>query len=94
MRVSESFDPPLDPEIEPIVVALRQAGIETFESCTGGPGHAYLEPTIRFHGGSGEGLKALAAALDGRLPVSALRRVWPVIDGEPTGPWWEMTFAI
>jgi hypothetical protein len=26
------------------------------------------------------------------LRVAALRRVWPVLDGDPTGPWWEMTF--
>lgn len=93
MLENDTFDPPLDPEIEPMVLALRAAGVETFESCKGGPGHAYLEPTVRFHGGTAEGLRALAAAMDSRLPVSALRRVWPVIDGEPTGPWWEMTFA-
>jgi hypothetical protein len=89
----ESFDPPLDRGIERAVWVLRAAGVETFESCQGGAEHAYPEPTIRFHGNTAEGLRALAAALDGRLPVSALRRVWPVIDGEPTGPWWELTFA-
>ena len=26
------------------------------------------------------------------LPVTGLRRVWPVLDNEPTGPWWELTF--
>jgi hypothetical protein len=25
------------------------------------------------------------------LPVANLRRVWPIVDGEPTGPWWELT---
>ena len=87
------FDPPLDPGIERIVLALRETGIDTFESCEGGAGHAYPEPTVRFRGNKAEGLRALAAAVDSGLPVAELRRVWPIIDGEPTGPWWEMTFA-
>jgi len=36
---------------------------------------------------------ALAAALDGGLRVYNLRRVWRIEDGEPTGPWWELTFV-
>lgn len=88
-----TFDPPLDPGIAQFVEALAAAGVETFESCEGGPGHAYTEPTVRFHGGRAEGLRALSVALAARLPVSALRRTWPVIDDEPTGPHWEMTFA-
>jgi hypothetical protein len=73
---------------------LRDAGIETFESCEGGPGHAYLEPTVRFHGDRSEGFRALSAGLQAGLRVTGLRRVWPVKDGEPTGPWWEMTFYL
>lgn len=86
------FDPPLDAGIRVAVEALVQAGVETFESCEGGTGHAYPEPTIRFHGGRSEGFRALAAAMQAGLRVAALRRVWPVRDGEPTGPWWELTF--
>jgi len=89
----ESFDPPLDPGITKIVHALIGAGIETFESCQGGNGHAYPEPTVRFHGSRSEGFKAVAAALTAGLPVTGLRRTWPVIEGEPTGPYWEMTFS-
>jgi hypothetical protein len=83
----------LDPKIRNAVDALRSSGIETFESCEGGDGHAYPEPTVRFHGGTAEGYRALAVALDAGLRVSELRRVWPVIDKEPTGPWWELTFV-
>jgi hypothetical protein len=90
---TEQFDPPLDPGIHAAVVALREGGIETFESCQGGDGHAYREPTVRFHGGKGEGFRALAAALNAGLSVAALRRTWPVRDCEPTGPYWEMTFG-
>jgi hypothetical protein len=93
MHDNNLFDPPLDPEIAQAVIALRSAGVETFQSCQGGDGHAYAEPTVRFHGHISEGLRALAAAIDARLPVAGLRRVWPVIDGEPTGPWWELTFS-
>jgi len=88
-----NFSPPLDTGISDFVLALRAAGIDTFESCEGGDGHAYLEPTIRFHGGKGAGWKALNAALENGLPVAAIRRTWPLIDGEPTGPYWEMTFT-
>jgi len=91
--MDETFDPPLDPGITAAVVALRMAHIETYESCEGGDGHAFLEPTVRFHGGSSEGYRGLAAALVAGLPVCELRRVWRVIDHEAVGPSWELTFV-
>jgi hypothetical protein len=90
-RTGEDCD--MDVGIRPYVDAFRSEGFETFESCEGGGGHAYSEPTIRFHGDRSEGMRALAFAQQRSLPVTAVRRTWPVIDGEPTGPWWEMTFA-
>lgn len=90
----QAYDPPLDPAIAHAVHLLQDAGVETFESCDGGPGHAYPEPIIRFHGDRPEGFRALAIALRAGLPVAALRRVWPIQDGEPTGPSWEMTFSL
>src|SRR5687767_1979211 len=92
LAFSKDYDPPLDKGISTAVEVLRRAGIETFESCEGGSGHAYPEPTVRFHGDQAEGLRALAAAMRGGLRVTALRRTWPVLDSEPTGPWWELTF--
>lgn len=86
------YSPPLDEGVRHYVETLNDAGIETFESCEGGEGHAFLEPTIRFHGGHSEGFRALAIAQTHALPVHALRRVWSLIDGEPTGPHWELTF--
>lgn len=83
----------LDRAIAYAVKVLRDAGIETCESCEGGTGHAFPEPTIRFHGKRGEGFKAVACALAHNLPVNELRRTWPIIDGEPTGPLWELTFV-
>lgn len=82
----------LDKGIAPYVEVLIEGGIETFESCQGGEGHSYPEPTIRFHGDRSEGFRALAIAMRPPLPVKALRRIWDVEDGEPTGPYWEMVF--
>ncbi|MFA4918859.1 MAG: hypothetical protein WC581_06385 [Thermodesulfovibrionales bacterium] len=82
----------LEKGIEREVITLLNAGIETFESCEGGKGYSYPEPTVRFYGDKSEGFKALATAMQNGLYVNALRRIWPIIEGEPTGPWWEMTF--
>ena len=89
----QKFHPPLDKGIANAVLALRGAGVETFESCAGGDGHSYTEPTVRFHGDRSEGFRALAAALQAGLRVTGLRRTWPILEGEPTGPWWELTFV-
>ncbi len=89
---NSEFSPPLDAGIAKTVVVLRDAGVETFEACQGGPGHAYPEPTVRFHGNMAAGLHALAVVTKEGLPVAALRRVWPIQGGMPTGPWWELTF--
>jgi hypothetical protein len=83
----------LDPGIAEAVRLLMAAGVETFESCQGGLGHAFPEPTVRFFGHREEGFRALAVALRGGLRVSALRRYWAVIDGEPTGPHWELVLV-
>src|SRR5579885_945005 len=84
---------PLDRFISYAVKVLRDAGIETFESCEGGRGHCFHEPTIRFCGNHGKGFAALSAAFDYGLPVASLRRCWMIQDGQPTGPDWEMTFV-
>src|SRR5262245_49409437 len=89
---AKDYDSPLDTGIAATVVALQSGGIETFESCQGGDGHAYPEPTVRFHGDHSEGLRALAVAMKMQLPVRELRRVWPILENEPIGPWWELTF--
>ena len=87
------WDAFLDPGIAKPVKILNQFGIETFESCEGGEGHCYPEPTVRLHGDKFEGFKAFAIAKQHGLPVACLRRIWTMRDDEPTGPWWEMTFV-
>ena len=93
----DGFEPatdlPLDAGIRRYVLVLRSGGVETFESCEGGPGHSYPEPTVRFHGNTAAGFRALAVAMDNGLPVLALRRTYPINEGIPVGPWWELTFA-
>jgi hypothetical protein len=83
----------LDLGIRKAVETLQAGGVETFESCEGGDGHAFPEPTVRFYGLPAAGWHALGVCLDNGLPVAALRRVWDVLDrSEPTGPFWELTF--
>lgn len=84
---------PLDRWISYAVKVLRDAGVETYESCEGGRGHSFPEPTVRFCGNQTAGFKALSVAGDFGLPVASLRRFWSVNDGEPVGPDWEMTFV-
>jgi hypothetical protein len=91
-QMIKEYSPPLDKGIEREVEILNEYGIETYESCEGGTGHSYPEPTVRFHGERSEGFKALAIALQNDLKPSNLRRIWNIIDGEPDGPHWEMTF--
>jgi len=83
---------PIDHGVRRYVLILRAEGIETFESCQGGDGHAYPEPTIRFHGNAFEGYKAFAIAMTYGLPVAGVRQAYSVEAQRLTGPWWEMTF--
>ena len=73
IAASVEFDPPLDAGIERTVLTLKEAGFETFESCEGGPGHTYPEPTVRFYGDRAEGFRAYAAVVHAGLPVAELR---------------------
>lgn len=85
----------LDPDIAPVVRILRSAGVETYESCQGGPGHhggAGEWPVVRFYGQQSEGFRALSVAMTFGLPVFELQRVWTIQDGEPTGPQWQLVF--
>lgn len=84
----------LDEGIRSVVELLIKNGVETFESCEGGEGHAFHEPTVRFHGSHAEGFRALAVALQHGVRVCELRRYYSVEDGEPVGPRWEMTFLL
>jgi hypothetical protein len=91
---NEDWYDDLDPGIRLAVASLRAYGVETFESCEGGVGHGFPEPTVRFHGDHSEGWRALAVAVMLALPVWELRLTWRVLPRTtlPEGPVWEMTF--
>ena len=93
MNPTGDFEPPLDEGIRRVVLVLREHGIETVESCQGGEGHSYSEPTVKFTGSYGAGMKALGVALEHGFPLWELRRVWSIIDGEPTGPHWDLVLS-
>jgi len=89
----------LDPGIRRAVEILRSEGFATFESCEGGKGHSYAEPTVRFEGDDREGWAALAVLTVAGLPVDRVPLTWDVRDVEyrwgfgqrtPT-PFWEVT---
>lgn len=84
----------IDPGIKTAVKILFDNGVETTESCEGGKGHPFPEPTVRFCGGSGAGFHALSVAIQHGLRVSELRRCYRIEDGMPIGPHWEMTFLL
>jgi len=83
----------VDEGIRAYVKVLRSNGVETYESCEGGEGHSFPEPTTRFCGQQSDGFRTLAVALQHALPVSELRRVWVLQDHEPVGPNWELVFS-
>ena len=87
-----------DPGIQRAVDLLRRAGINTCQSCEGGPDHSSADPYVHFFGEAGEGWRAVAVVTPhrwqeriGLVPVS-LSRSWNIQNGEPEGPFWELTF--
>lgn len=96
----------LDPGIRQIVRILAENGVDTCQSCAGsgpfgeqsgkrnGDAHSYIEPTVEFYGSASAGFAALSIAMQHRLPVVSLRRLWNIEDGEPVGPIWSMTFNL
>lgn len=81
---------PLDKGIERLVRVLRYHGVQTLQSCEGGEGHAFIEPTVRFDGEDGEGFRVLGIALSYGFPVKCVRKVWDVDGREPTERFWEI----
>jgi hypothetical protein len=91
-QFAPATDLELDPGIRQAVLVLRSAGIETFESCQGGLGHAFPDPTVKFHGGPWAGYRAFAVAMECGLPVLRMQYVHGVENGQLDGPWWELVF--
>lgn len=66
----------IDPLIEPAVKILTEHGFKTFESCQGGEGHCFPEPTVRFSGNEYDLLRAFEICQFHLLPVYEARRVF------------------
>lgn len=98
----------LDPLIEPAVRILMAHGFKTFESCQGGQGHAFCEPTVRFEGSEYDLLRAYEICQLYKLNVYEAKRVFikediyrddNSIDTMPIGEAWatpynELVFVI
>ena len=97
----------VDAGIQKVVVILNMFNITTLQSCEGkydvdgknsnlflGSGeHCYAEPTVDFDGTINDGFRVFALMREHGIGVNSFRREWRVIDGEPTGPIWSMTFT-
>lgn len=84
----------LDAGIRFAVRVLHAAGFETCQSCQGGLGHSYPEPTVETTAlaDDSSGFGALAALQEYGLPVAAVAIVWPVRNGLPYEKNWRVTF--
>jgi hypothetical protein len=91
-RLSRAFFDSLDPGIAMAVAILNWYEIETCQSCQGGPGHSYPEPTVDFLGDIDAGMRALGIATMYGLPVTELRRKWAVEHGQPVELVWQLVF--
>lgn len=92
MKAQDLSEVPLDAGIARAVHIVNEANVFTYESCEGGEGHAFPEPTVRFSGNRSEAFRALAALLDYGLRVFEMRHVWRIEDGDLTGPSWDIVF--
>jgi len=92
IALRDVYIPGLDAGIERAVFILRNYGIDTYQCCEGGDGHAYPESTVDFGGGISEGFRAYSVARTYGLPIKDLCRVWQEQGGELVGPIWRLTF--
>jgi hypothetical protein len=93
---AEAFYRGLDKGIRFAVRVLHAAGIHTCQSCEGGDGHSYTEPTVDVlpkGWGDSEGFKALAVLQEYDLPVKSVSILWNVDRGLPVERIWRVTFS-
>jgi hypothetical protein len=84
----------LDPGIRFAVRVLHAAGFDTCQSCQGGRGHSYDQPTVEMTAGSddAQGFGAVAALQQYGLPIRDLSIIWPMRHGLPFEKNWRITF--
>jgi hypothetical protein len=84
----------LDVGIRFAVRVLHARGFETCQSCQGGQGHSYPEPTVEMVAGGDDalGFGALDALRSYGLPVADVAIVWRVSGSHPFEKLWRITF--
>lgn len=85
-------DSPVDLGIVRAVKILQDAGVSTIESCEGGEGHSYPEPTVTFAGDGPTGWRAIGELMTYGLPIKHFGQMWSFDEGHPAGPDWHVTF--
>jgi len=84
----------IDAGVRFAVKVLHAQGIDTCQSCQGGKGHAYPEPSIEMVCGSDDarGFAALSALNAYGLPVQDIAIIWKIHNGMPYEKLWRITF--
>lgn len=89
----------LDPGIKDAVILLNKYGFKTWESCQGGEGHCFPEPTVRFFGEEFDLIRAYEICVLHQLNVFDARRVYrktsvysDVTNGNDIGKNWDKPF--
>ncbi len=92
--LSEQTYKTIDKGIRFAVRVLNAKGIDTQQSCQGGKGHAYNQPSVDIPAtdDDAKGFAALSALRDYGLPVQEVSIIWPVSGSLPTEKFWRVTF--
>ncbi len=82
----------IDAGVRHAVRVLNCRGVETQQSCEGGPGHAYDRPTIdcRARADDAAGFAALSALVDYGYDVESVALHWEVLHGRPYEIMWRV----
>lgn len=92
--LTETWLQQIDPGIVGAVLVLHDHGIETCQSCEGGPGHSYPYPTVDFIGGPAAGFAAVSIAVQHGLRPRALSHHWPIQGDDLDAPVWRLEFRL
>ena len=84
----------LDQRIRRPVRALHDFGIDTIDSCEGGPGHMRSVPTIRFRGDETVARYAIAALAWWGYACVELRKCWLLFPDTRPGAEWEVIVSL
>jgi hypothetical protein len=81
--IKEPLDILIDDGILPAVELLNRYGFKTFESCQGGEGHCFQNPTVRFYGNEFDLIKAYELCSLQKMNVFEAKRVFRKVNFYP-----------